>query len=107
MSKPNSTRRTARPRRPDAQATLPLPAARRRFRTRLLAWYRRYGWHLPRRSTEAPYPSLVAEAMFRPPQVEGVMPKYLEWRAKFPGLGTFANGPEADLTSAWRPFGYR
>src|SRR4051794_22909172 len=106
MSKPNSTRRTARPRRPDAQATVPLPAARRHFRTRLLAWYRRHGRDLPWRATDDPYHILVSEVMLQQTQVDRVLPKYYEWLAKFPSLAALADAPEADVTSTWRPLGY-
>ncbi|PYR38424.1 MAG: adenine glycosylase, partial [Acidobacteria bacterium] len=46
-----------------ASTKLPIPvaAARRRFRRRLLTWYRRHGRDLPWRQTDDPYHILVSE----------------------------------------------
>jgi A/G-specific adenine glycosylase len=99
-------RRRARARTPDAQPIVPLPAARRRFRMRLLAWYRRHGRDLPWRTTDDPYHILVSEVMLQQTQVDRVLPKYYEWLAKFPSLAVLADASEADVTSTWRPLGY-
>ncbi|MGE0448497.1 MAG: A/G-specific adenine glycosylase [Vicinamibacterales bacterium] len=95
---------TARPRRqPDA---LPAPADRRRFRHRLLAWYRRHGRDLPWRRTDDPYHILVSEIMLQQTQVDRVLPKYAEWLELFPSLASLAQAEEAKVTAAWRPLGY-
>ncbi len=106
MTKAEPTRRTLRGRTRAPQPPLPLAPERRRFRTRLLAWYRRHGRDLPWRSTDDPYHILVSEMMLQQTQVDRVLPKYYEWLAKFPSLATLAEAPEADVTSAWRPLGY-
>src|SRR5215475_5131637 len=87
---------------------LPLPPApdRRRFRQRLLTWYRRHGRDLPWRKTSDPYHILVSEIMLQQTQVDRVLPKYAEWLAKYPTLHALAEAPEHDVTQTWRPLGY-
>ena len=85
---------------------MPDPAARRRFRRRLLEWYRRNGRDLPWRQTTDPYHILVSEVMLQQTQVDRVLPKYHEWLAKYPSLRALADAPEDDVTLAWRPLGY-
>ncbi len=85
---------------------IPAPDARRRFRQRLLAWYRRHGRDLPWRKTDDPYHILVSEIMLQQTQVDRVLPKYAEWLEKFPSLQALAGAPEEAVTSAWRPLGY-
>jgi A/G-specific adenine glycosylase len=87
---------------------LPLPPApdRRRFRQRLLTWYRRHGRDLPWRKTSDPYHILVSEIMLQQTQVDRVLPKYAEWLAKYPSLHALAEAPEHDVTQTWRPLGY-
>ena len=85
---------------------LPEPAARRRFRRRLLAWYQINGRDLPWRRTDDPYHILVSEVMLQQTQVDRVLPKYHEWLEKFPSLDALAAAPEEDVTQTWRPLGY-
>lgn len=87
-------------------ATLPTPAARRRFRQRLLAWYERHGRSLPWRETDDPYHILVSEMMLQQTQVERVLPKYHEWLERYPTLDALATAPEGEVTRAWYPLGY-
>jgi A/G-specific adenine glycosylase len=84
----------------------PTAADRRRFRTRLLTWYRRHGRDLPWRKTEDPYHILVSEIMLQQTQVDRVLPKYQEWLTKYPSLRALADAPEEDVTAAWYPLGY-
>jgi A/G-specific adenine glycosylase len=99
-------RRAAR--RPGDSAAAPLPDAadRRRFRHRLLAWYRRHGRDLPWRRTDDPYHILVSEVMLQQTQVDRVLPKYAEWLDKYPSLDALAAAPEGDVTATWYPLGY-
>ena len=106
MTKANPTRRAPRARTRAPQPPLPLASERRRFRTRLLAWYGRHGRDLPWRTTDDPYHILVSEMMLQQTQVDRVLPKYHEWLVRFPSLAALADAPEADVTSAWRPLGY-
>src|SRR5215472_2160628 len=85
---------------------LPSSAERRRFRTRLLAWYRRHGRDLPWRRTDDPYHILVSEVMLQQTQVDRVLPKYHEWLEKYPSLRALAEAPVEDVTQTWRPLGY-
>jgi A/G-specific adenine glycosylase len=85
---------------------LPAPPDRRRFRQRLLAWYRRHGRDLPWRKTDDPYHILVSEIMLQQTQVERVLPKYAEWLEKYPSFQALATAPEQDVTTTWYPLGY-
>jgi A/G-specific adenine glycosylase len=90
------------------QAPRPLPAsaARRRFRQRLLAWYRRHGRDLPWRNTDDPYHILVSEIMLQQTQVDRVLPKYDEWLRKYPSLAALATASEQEVADTWYPLGY-
>jgi A/G-specific adenine glycosylase len=85
---------------------LPPPRDRRRFRQRLLAWYRRHGRDLPWRKTSDPYHILVSEIMLQQTQVDRVLPKYHEWLQKYPSLRALAAAPEQEVTETWYPLGY-
>jgi A/G-specific adenine glycosylase len=95
-----------RPDRIASALTLPSPAARRRFRTRLLRWYERHGRSLPWRETNDPYQILVSEVMLQQTQVDRVLPKYDEWLARYPTLPALAAAPEQDVVETWYPLGY-
>ena len=92
-------------RRPQPLA-LPAPADRRRFRDRLLAWYRRHWRDLPWRKTTDPYHILVSEIMLQQTQVDRVLPKYAEWLDKYPSLEALATAPEQEVSDTWYPLGY-
>jgi len=85
---------------------VPAPIDRRRFRQRLLTWYRRHGRDLPWRKTDDPYHILVSEIMLQQTQVDRVLPKYSEWLDKYPSLTALADAPEKDVTETWYPLGY-
>jgi A/G-specific adenine glycosylase len=85
---------------------LPDPSARRRFRVRLLAWYRRHGRDLPWRRTSDPYRILVSEMMLQQTQVERVLPKYEEWLARYPSFEALAEAADGEVTRTWYPLGY-
>jgi len=85
---------------------IPAPAARRRFRDRLLTWYRRHGRDLPWRKTDDPYHILVSEIMLQQTQVDRVLPKYAEWLDKYPSMEALASAPEREVAATWRPLGY-
>src|SRR5256885_15776786 len=82
---------------------LPLPNDRRRFRQRLLTWYRRHGRDLPWRKTDDPYHILVSEIMLQQTQVDRVLPKYSEWLDKYPSFHPLAAAPEQDVAGTWYP----
>ncbi|MGE5245544.1 MAG: A/G-specific adenine glycosylase [Betaproteobacteria bacterium] len=85
---------------------VPPPPDRRRFRARLLAWYRRHGRDLPWRKTDDPYHILVSEIMLQQTQVDRVLPKYREWLERYPSFQALAEAPERDVTATWYPLGY-
>jgi A/G-specific adenine glycosylase len=85
---------------------LPAPPDRRRFRKRLLTWYRRHGRDLPWRKTDDPYHILVSEIMLQQTQVDRVLPKYAEWLEKYPSFHALAAAPEQDVAKTWYPLGY-
>ena len=86
--------------------SLPDAAARRRFRRRLLAWYRAHGRDLPWRRTDDPYHILVSEVMLQQTQVDRVVPKYHEWLRKYPTIERLARAPVEEVANTWRPLGY-
>ena len=94
------------PARRPARLSLPSPPDRRRFRRRLLAWYGRAGRDLPWRKTSDPYHILVSEIMLQQTQVDRVLPKYVEWLAKYPSFEVLAVAPEKDVRATWYPLGY-
>jgi A/G-specific adenine glycosylase len=102
---PSSPAPVSRPRR-HLPAPLPAPAERRRFRAKLLGWYRVHGRSLPWRDTSDPYHILVSEVMLQQTQVDRVLPKYHEWLEKFPTLDALAAADEAFVDRTWRPLGY-
>ena len=95
-----------RPARKARALAVPGSPDRRRFRQRLLAWYRRHGRDLPWRKTDDPYHILVSEIMLQQTQVDRVLPKYAEWLEKYPSFHALASAPEQDVTTTWYPLGY-
>lgn len=91
---------------PMAPLFVPAPADRRRFRRRLLAWYRANGRDLPWRRTGDPYHILVSEVMLQQTQVDRVLPKYHEWLSRYPSLTALAGADVKDVAETWRPLGY-
>ena len=101
-----TAKRARKPARRPPPPALPAPADRRRFRDRLLTWYRRHGRDLPWRKTGDPYHILVSEIMLQQTQVDRVLPKYTEWIDKYPSLEALARAPEREVTDTWYPLGY-
>jgi A/G-specific adenine glycosylase len=85
---------------------VPSPSDRRRFRQRLLGWYRRHGRDLPWRHTDDPYHILVSEVMLQQTQVDRVLPKYSEWLHKYPSFEVLAGAPDQEVAETWYPLGY-
>ena len=72
----------------------------------LLAWFEAHGRDLPWRRTRDPYAILVSEVMLHQTQVERVVPRYLEWLARWPTVQTLAFASPADVIRAWQGLGY-
>jgi A/G-specific adenine glycosylase len=91
---------------PVPPVVLPIPAARSRFRRRLLAWYRRHRRDLPWRRTENPYHILVSEIMLQQTQVDRVVPKYHQFLDRYPTLEALAASAPEEVKRLWYPLGY-
>lgn len=82
------------------------PARALTFTKRILAWYDRHKRDLPWRRTRDPYRILVSEIMLQQTQVDRVVPKYGEFLAKYPDLGTLARSEAREVKKIWYPLGY-
>jgi A/G-specific adenine glycosylase len=82
------------------------------FQEAVWDYYRREGRHdLPWRQAEPdgshdPFKILVSEIMLQQTQVARVIPKYLEFTARFPSFAALAKAPLADVLVAWSGLGY-
>jgi A/G-specific adenine glycosylase len=103
---PVKSPRAVKSKRAKKRLALPKSPERRRFRQRLLTWYRHHGRDLPWRKTDDPYHILVSEIMLQQTQVDRVLPKYAEWLEKYPSFDALASAPEQDVTDTWYPLGY-
>jgi A/G-specific adenine glycosylase len=72
----------------------------------LLGWFAEHARDLPWRRTRDPYAILVSEVMLQQTQVERVIPRYLEWLARWPSVGALAASPAADVIREWQGLGY-
>src|SRR5436190_16230224 len=76
------------------------------FRRALLSWFRKNRRDLPWRRTTDPYAILVSEVMLQQTQVARVVPRYLEWLARWPDAAALASAPRAEVLGAWVGLGY-
>lgn len=81
-------------------------ATRRRFRRRLLAWFRRHGRDLPWRRTRDPWQILVSEIMLQQTQVARVEQYWPEFLAIFPTIHALAAASPRRVREAWEGLGY-
>ena len=88
------------------RASVPGPSLRRRFQHKLRRWYAAHRRDLPWRRTADPYHILVSEIMLQQTQVERVIPKYHEFLARYPSLGSLARARARDVKRIWYPLGY-
>jgi A/G-specific adenine glycosylase len=72
----------------------------------VLAWYSQNGRDLPWRRTRDPYAILVSEVMLQQTQVSRVVPRYLEWLARWPTAASLAAARPAEVIRAWAGLGY-
>jgi A/G-specific adenine glycosylase len=72
----------------------------------LLAWFSENGRKLPWRETTDPYAVMVSECMLQQTQVTRVVPRYLEWLARWPTVEALATAPLAEVIRAWQGLGY-
>jgi A/G-specific adenine glycosylase len=84
----------------------PADLVRRRFRARLLGWYRRHRRGLPWRNTRDPYRIWVSEIMLQQTRVAAVLSHYQDFLRRFPGVRTLAAARPASVLAAWSGLGY-
>ena len=72
----------------------------------LLAWFALHGRDLPWRRTRDPYAILVSEVMLQQTQVDRVVPRYVDWLARWPTVDALATAKPADVIRAWQGLGY-
>jgi A/G-specific adenine glycosylase len=72
----------------------------------LLGWFRANRRDLPWRETRDPYRILVSEIMLQQTQVERVIPYYLAFLQRFPGVTALAASPTAEVIRVWAGLGY-
>jgi len=77
-----------------------------RFRSKLLAWFRRHGRDLPWRRTRDPYRILVSEVMLQQTRVARVTEYYPRFLAAFPTLDRLAAARPQRVREAWDGLGY-
>lgn len=106
MPSPKKIRKNTKPKAalPEIQ-NLAIPQ-KRKFQTRLLNWYEKYGRDLPWRRTGNPYKILVSEVMLQQTQVERVIPKFHEFLQKYPTVQDLAEAQPEEVRKTWYPLGY-
>jgi A/G-specific adenine glycosylase len=79
----------------------------KKFRAKLLAWYKRNGRHdMPWRKTRDPYAVFLSEFMLQQTTVATVRPYYDRFLKKFPTLKSLAEGNLNDVLALWSGLGY-
>ncbi|MGH7996339.1 MAG: A/G-specific adenine glycosylase [Opitutaceae bacterium] len=84
----------------------PLVRSARRFRGRLLVWYRRNARQLPWRENPSLYRTVVSEFMLQQTQVATVLPYFERWMRAFPSFPMLAAAPGEDVLRQWQGLGY-
>ena len=72
----------------------------------LLEWFDRAGRELPWRAGRDPYRIWVSEIMLQQTRVETVIPFYLRFLQRFPGVEELAAADEQEVLSLWSGLGY-
>ena len=84
----------------------PTPAALRKLRRSLLAWYDTNLRDLPWRRDADPYRVWLSEIMLQQTRVAAVVDHYGRFLQKFPNVQTLAAAREASVLAAWSGLGY-
>ncbi|HMO86197.1 MAG TPA: A/G-specific adenine glycosylase, partial [Lacipirellulaceae bacterium] len=90
----------------DAHALLVDAATRRRFRSRLLAWYGQHARNLPWRRSRDPYRVWVSEIMLQQTTVAAVKPYFERFVAALPNVAALAAADEQQVLRLWEGLGY-
>jgi A/G-specific adenine glycosylase len=89
------------------QYSLPLtPAALRKLRHTLLAWYDAHRRELPWRRDADPYRVWVSEIMLQQTRVAAVVEHYARFLQRFPDVQSLAAAREASVLAVWSGLGY-
>lgn len=76
------------------------------FKGQVKAHYRKHGRKLPWRETSEPYRIVVSEIMLQQTQVDRVIPKYLDFIARFPDFNALAKASKPQVLRQWQGLGY-
>ncbi len=82
------------------------PAALRKLRHALQAWYDEYRRDLPWRRDADPYRVWVSEIMLQQTRVAAVVDHYARFLQKFPSVQKLASAREASVLAVWSGLGY-
>jgi A/G-specific adenine glycosylase len=91
---------------PVVSVSFPDAAWCRKFRQRLLAWFRRHARDLPWRRTRDPYAIWVSEIMLQQTQVATVVDYYARFLQAFPTIPDLAAADEQQVLRQWEGLGY-
>jgi len=89
-----------------ANTILQNPAAQRRFRRLLLAWFDRSKRDLPWRGSRDPYRVWLSEIMLQQTRVAAAIDHYRKFLRRFPTLVHLARARESSVLTAWSGLGH-
>jgi A/G-specific adenine glycosylase len=78
----------------------------KRFRQKILTWYKKNKRDLPWRRTKDPYHIMVSEFMLQQTQVGRVIPYFERFLEYYPSIYIVAKAKKADLLALWSGLGY-
>jgi len=84
----------------------PDTAWKRRFRRRILSWFRRHARDLPWRETRDPYHIWISEIMLQQTQVVTVVDYFCRFLQAFPTIADLARADEERVLRLWEGLGY-
>ncbi|MBC8872991.1 MAG: A/G-specific adenine glycosylase [Planctomycetes bacterium] len=84
----------------------PDTAWKRRFRRRILSWFRRHARDLPWRKTRDPYHIWISEIMLQQTQVVTVVDYFRRFLQAFPTIAGLARANEERVLRLWEGLGY-
>lgn len=90
----------------DSSVTFPDSAWKRKFRRRILSWFRRHARDLPWRETRDPYCIWISEIMLQQTQVVTVVEYFRRFLQVFPTVADLACADEEQVLRLWEGLGY-
>ncbi len=85
---------------------MPTPLEIKKFKQKILSYYKKNKRVMPWRDISDPYKILVSEIMLQQTQVTRVLVKYKEFLAKFGTVQKLASAPLSDVLIVWKGLGY-